>query len=412
MNIYGIVIIATILIDFILSQISDALNLKNMTDIIPDEFQNTFDRDKYKKSQQYTQTRTKFGFIITLFDLAILLVFWFSGGFNYLDLFVRSFQLSPVLSGIVFIAILMTAKSLLSLPFDIYSTFVIEQRFGFNKTTPTTFIIDRLKALGLVVLIGIPLLALVLAIFEYLGSSAWLYGWGITTVISLIISYIAPRWLLPIFNKFQPLEDGELKDSILHYASGVQYSLSGIYKIDGSKRSTKSNAYFTGFGKNKRIALYDTLIEQLNVKEMTAVLAHEIGHYKKKHIIGGLILGILQAGAMFYLLSIFLSHQGLFDTFFMQEMSVYAGLLFFGMLYSPIELLLSIGLNLMARRHEFQADRFACETTREPESMINALKQLSVHNLMNLTPHPFYVFLNHSHPPMLDRIAAMRKIES
>jgi STE24 endopeptidase len=410
MNIYGVVILATILIDFLLSKISDYLNLKNMSDTIPDEFKDTFDKEKYVKSQLYTQTRTKYGFIIEMFDLSLLLIFWFSGGFNYLDHFVRSFQLSPIWSGVLFIFILMAAKSIISLPFDIYSTFVIEERFGFNKTTPGTFILDRLKALGLGVLLGIPLLAIVLGIFQYLGSSAWLYGWGVTTLISLLISYIAPRWILPLFNKFEPLEDGELKESIMIYAQSVDYSLAGIYKIDGSKRSTKSNAFFTGFGKNKRIALYDTLIGQISVKEMTAVLAHEIGHYKKKHIISGLITGILQTGVMFYLLSIFLTHRGLFDTFFMQDMSIYAGLLFFGMLYSPIELLLSIGMNIMSRRNEFQADRFACDTTHEPESMINALKQLTVNNLMNLTPHPFYVFLNYSHPPVLDRIKAMRKI--
>ncbi len=409
MNIYGVVILATIVIEFVVSQIADYLNLKNMSDSIPEEFQDTFAKDKYIKSQNYTRTNTKFGFAVEVFDLAVLLIFWFSGGFNALDLFVRSLQLSPVWSGIIFIGVLMAAKSLLSLPFDIYSTFVIEERFGFNKTTPGTFILDRLKGLAIGVVIGVPLLALILVIFEHLGSQAWLYGWGAATIISLLLSYIAPTWILPLFNKYDPLEKGELRDSIMNYAKSVNYSLADIYKMDGSKRSTKSNAFFTGFGKNKRIALYDTLIDQLTVKEMTAVLAHEIGHYKKKHIIIGLVLGIVQAGVMFYLLNIFITHQGLFDAFYVKNMSVYAGLLFFGMLYSPIEMLLSIAMNIMSRRNEYEADHFASTTTGDAASMISALKKLTVNNLMNLRPHPFYVFLNNSHPPVLDRIGLMRE---
>ncbi len=411
MNIYAIVILVTLLLEFILSQIADILNLRNLSDDVPDEFKDVFDDEKYLKSQKYLRTNTKFGFIIQIFDLVVLLAFWFGGGFNALDQLVRSWHLSPIWSGVFYIGILSMAKTILSLPFSVYSTFVIEEKFGFNKTTPSTFILDRLKALGLSIVIGVPLLALILGIFEYLGASAWLYGWGATTAISLAISYIAPTWILPLFNKFEPLEDGELKRSIMDYAKSVNYPLAGVFKMDGSKRSSKSNAFFTGFGKNKRIALYDTLIEQLSVKEMVAVLAHEIGHYKKRHILQGLILGILQAGVMFYLLNIFLTHKGLYDAFFMQQTSVYAGLLFFGMLYSPVELLLSMGMNIMARRHEFQADRFSCETTGEPEAMINALKKLTVHNLMNLTPHPFYVFLNYSHPPVLLRIREMRKLE-
>lgn len=410
MNIYGVVILATILVDFVLSQIADYLNLKNMSDSIPDEFLDTFDKDNYIKSQNYTRANTKFGLAVELFDLALLLVFWFSGGFNILDQFIRTFHLAPIWSGIIFIGVLMAAKSLLALPFDIYSTFVIEENFGFNKTTPGTFVMDRLKTLAIGVIIGAPLLALILGIFEYLGDQAWLYGWGAMTIISLLLSYIAPTWILPLFNKYESLEAGALRDSIMNYAKSVNYSLADIFKMDGSKRSTKSNAFFTGFGKNKRIALYDTLIDQLNVKEMTAVLAHEIGHYKKRHIIIGLVLGIVQAGVMFYLLNIFITHQGLFEAFYVQKMSVYAGLLFFGMLYSPIEMLLSVAMHIISRRNEYEADQFASETTGDAASMISALKKLSVNNLMNLRPHPFYVFLNYSHPPVLKRMDRMRQL--
>jgi len=215
---------------------------------------------------------------------------------------------------------------------------------------------------------------------------------------------------MPLFNKFTPLEEGELRESILSYAKSVKFSLQNLFVIDGSKRSTKSNAFFTGFGKNKRIALFDTLIEKHTVAELVAVLAHEIGHYKKKHIIQGMLISILQMGVMFFLLSIFISHEGLFEAFYMENISIYAGLIFFGMLYSPIELILSIFMQIFSRKNEYEADHYAAETTKDPNSMIDALKKLSVHNLSNLTPHPLYVFLNYSHPPVLERINAIRKL--
>ncbi len=412
MNIYAIIILTTILVEFILSQIADRLNLKNMSTTLPDEFQGYYDDEKYKKSQEYTRTYTRFGFIVDSIDLVMLLFFWFLGGFNWLDNLVRSLDLAIIWTGLLYMAALMAAKSVISLPFSIYSTFVIEERFGFNKTTVKTFIMDRLKGLLLGVIIGGPLMAAVLAIFQYLGDMAWLVGWGVVTLVSLIMSYIAPTWIMPLFNKFEPLEDGELKSAIMNYASSVNYPLAGVYKIDGSRRSAKSNAFFTGFGKNKRIALFDTLMEQHTIKEMVAILAHEIGHYKKKHVIRRLITGTLQTGLMFYVLSLFISLPGLFDAFYMDHISVYAGLIFFGMLYGPIELILSIGSNIMSRRNEYQADRFACETTGEADSLIVALKKLTVNNLSNLKPHPFYAFLNYSHPPILKRIEAMRQLEA
>ncbi len=411
MNIYAVIILAAIIIDFLLGLIADTLNIRNMSPNLPAEFKDTFDQEKYRKSQKYTRVNTRFGLISDVFDVALILVFWFAGGFNWLDQLVRSVEWPPIWTGILFIGALGVAKSILVLPFSIYQTFVIEERFGFNKTTVKTFVLDLLKGLLLTILIGIPILAGILAIFEYVGVMAWFYAWIGITLVSLALQYIAPTWIMPLFNKFTPLEEGELKEKILNYAEKVNYPLAGVYVIDGSRRSAKSNAFFTGFGKNKRIALFDTLIEQHTSDELLAVLAHEIGHYKKKHIIRNMIFGILNTGVTLYLLSIFITHQGLFEAFYMKQQSVYAGLLFFGMLYAPIEMLLSPVLNVFSRKFEYQADRFAVETTDKHESMVDALKKLSVNNLSNLTPHPFYVKLHYSHPPVLKRIRAIRAIE-
>jgi STE24 endopeptidase len=411
MNIYAIIILSTLLFEYALSLIADLLNLKTLSGELPEEFEGVYDSEAYKKSQDYTRVNTRFGFLTSSISLVISLVFWFSGGFNYVDNIVRGWGLHPIWTGLAYVGILMLLRSILSLPFSIYSTFVIEERFGFNKTTPLLFITDLLKMLALGIVIGGPLFAGVLAFFQYTGALAWLYCWLVTTLFTLFLQYIAPTWIMPLFNKFKPLEEGDLRERILSYARSVKYSLSGVFIMDGSKRSSKSNAFFTGFGKNKRIALYDTLVEKHTVPEMVAILAHEIGHYKKKHILIGMIINILHMGVMFYLISIFISHKGLFQAFYMEHTSIYAGFIFFGMLYAPIELILSIFMNVYARNIEYQADRFASETTKDPESMISALKTLSVQNLINLRPHPFYVFLNHSHPPILERIKAIRNIE-
>ena len=411
MNVYAIVILATLCLDFFLSLVSDILNLRHLSPELPGEFQDVFDGEKYQKSQKYTRVNTRFGWITSTFSLILTLLFWFLGGFNSLDTLIRSWQLHPIWNGLLFVGILTVARSLISLPFSIYGTFVIEERFGFNKTTPGTFILDLIKVFFLSILIGGPLFAGVLAFFQYAGSMAWIYCWIVTTVFTLFLQFIAPTWIMPLFNKFTPLEEGELKENILNYAKKVNYALSGLFIMDGSKRSAKSNAFFTGFGKNKRIALFDTLIEKHSVSELVAVLAHEIGHYKKKHIITGMLISIGHMGLMFFLISLFISKQGLFDAFFMENMSIYAGMLFFGMLFSPVEMILSIFMNLFSRHNEYQADQYAAETTEQPEAMISALKKLSAHNLSNLTPHPLYVFLNYSHPPVLKRIKTLRELD-
>lgn len=408
MNIYAIIILATLVLSYLLSLITDILNLKALRKQLPDEFKGVYDAEEYKRSQEYTKVKTQFGFLTSSFGLAVTLIFWFAGGFNYLDQIVRGWNLHPIWTGLVYIGILIFARTILSLPFSIYETFVIEERFGFNKTTPATFVLDLLKGFMLSIVLGAPLLAGVLAFFQYTGEWAWLYCWLATTAFTLVVQFIAPTWIMPLFNKFTPLEEGELREAIFSYARSVDFPLKNVFVMDGSKRSTKSNAFFTGFGKNKRIALFDTLIEKHTVPELVAVLAHEIGHYKKKHIIKGTVISILHTGVIFYLLSIFISHEGLFEAFYMEQVSIYAGLIFFGMLYSPIELILSIFMQIFSRKNEYEADRFAAETTKTPNAMIDALKKLSVHNLSNLTPHPLYVFLNYSHPPILKRIRAIR----
>ena len=408
MNIYAIIILAAIALDFILDLVSESLNLKALKKQLPSEFEGVYDEVTYSRSQEYTKVRTRFGFITSIFDLVVLLTFWFSGGFNWLDQLIRSWGFGELVTGLLFIVLLMLAKSILSLPFSIYSTFVIEERFGFNKTTPKTFISDLLKGLLLGAVIGLPLLAGILAFFMFTGEWAWLFAWLAVTFFTLVMQYVAPTWIMPLFNTFTPLEDGELRAAIEDYTAKVNFPLQGLFVIDGSKRSSKSNAFFTGFGKNKRVALYDTLIENHTIPELVAVLAHEIGHYKKKHIIKGMLISIVHTGVLFFLLSIFLHSEGLFDAFYMQEMSVYAGLIFFGMLYAPIEMILSVFMQMSSRKHEYEADAFAAETTGNAADMISTLKKLSKDNLSNLTPHPFYVFLNYSHPPVLQRIEALK----
>lgn len=408
MNIFGIIILVTLMVDFTLNLIADWYNLKSLKTGLPNEFREVYDEETYEQSQEYTRVKTRFGILVSSFNLALLLVFWFAGGFNWLDQIVRSWELGPIWTGLAYIGVLMLLKTVLSLPFSIYSTFVIEERFGFNKTTPRTFVLDMIKGLGLGIMLGGPLLAGILAFFTFIDQYAWLYAWAAVTTFTLFIQFIAPTWIMPIFNKFEPLEEGGLRTKIQDYASSVNFSLEGIYVMDGSKRSSKSNAFFTGFGKNKRIALFDTLIEKHTDEELVSVLAHEIGHYKKKHIIKNMVISILQTGVMFGLLSIFLHSSGLYEAFYMEQQSVYVGLVFFGMLYAPIEMILSVFMQMLSRKHEFEADAFAAATYKA-EPMVQALKKLSKDNLSNLTPHPFYVFLNYSHPPVLQRIRTIRK---
>ncbi len=336
MNTIALIIILAILFDFILNGLADYLNLKMLRSDLPEEFQDTYDPESYRKSQQYLKVNTRFGWISGTFDVLVILVFWFGQGFPLLDNWLRGFNYGPIITGLCYMGILLFLKAILSLPFSIYATFVIEARFEFNQTTWSTFLLDLVKGLLLAILLGAPLLAGVLLFFEYAAANAWWYCWIAVTLYMLGVQFIAPTWIMPLFNKFTPLEEGKLKASILAYAGSIDFPIENVCVMDGSRRSSKSNAFFTGFGKHRRIVLFDTLIKQQTTAELLAVLAHEMGHYKKKHILQSMILGILQMGIMLYLLSFFISYQGLFDAFYMPQQSVYAGLIFFGMLYSPL----------------------------------------------------------------------------
>lgn len=410
MNLYGTIVLLTLISEYLLNLLSDTLNISRLSAELPKEMQGIYDAEAYAKSQDYARHSTKFGIITSSLMLALTLTFWFSGGFNHLDQWVRTWEFNALMSGLLYIGILNCLLALLSLPFSIYRTFVIEEQFGFNTTTPRLFLVDLLKGAVLSVVLGGPLLAALLSFFEFAGPAAWLYAWILITVFILLIQLIAPTWIMPLFNTFKSLEAGELKDKIMALAKTLDFPLQNVFVIDGSKRSSKSNAFFTGFGKNKRIALYDTLIETQTTQELVAILAHEIGHYKKKHVQQGLVLSILHTGVVLKLLSIFLSQQGLYDAFYIAEPAIYTGLLFFGMLYSPIEFILSLFLNGLSRKNEYEADRFAVNTVDQVETMVTALKKLAAHNLSNLTPHPVHIFLNASHPPLLERIRAIRAV--
>ena len=412
MNPFFFVILIALLIEHAIGVIANLFNLKSLSTKPPPALEGVYQSEEYRKSQEYLRANTRFDFVTSTFDLVVLLSFWFTGGFNYLDQAVRSWGFVPILHGLLYIGILVLGYSLIKLPFSIYRTFVIEERFGFNRTNPRTFALDRIKGLVLAASIGAPLLSGILALFEYAGYHAWIYCWIAVTLFSLILQYVAPTWIMPLFNKFTPLEPGELREAILNYSRSVGFPVKNVFVMDGSKRSGKSNAFFTGFGRNKRIALFDTLIKKHTVPELIAVLAHEIGHHKKKHILQGTIISILHTGVLFFVLSILLGSPGLYDAFYMEQQSIYSGILFFGLLYTPLEMVLSIMMHALSRRNEYEADRFAADTTQHPQHLVEALKKLHAGNLSNLVPHPFYVFLNYSHPPLLQRMRAILRYEA
>jgi len=407
MNTFFFIILFALLIEYAVSVVANLLNLKSLKSDPPPALEGVYQPEEYRKAQEYIRTNTRFDVVTDTFSLLVLLSFWFAGGFNYLDQVVRSWSFDPIVSGLLYIGILMLGYSLLTLPFSIYHTFVIEERFGFNRTTPRTFLLDRIKGMCITALLGAALLSGILALFEHVGYHAWIYCWLAVTAFSLIMQYVAPTWIMPLFNKFTPLEPGELKEAILNYARSVGFPVTNVFVIDGSRRSSKSNAFFTGFGRNKRIALFDTLIKNHTVPELIAVLAHEIGHYKKRHILQGTIINILHTGLLFFVLSIFLGSPGLYDAFYMEQQSIYSGIVFFGLLYTPLEMVLSVIMHALSRKNEYEADRFAAETIQHPQHLVEALKKLHAGNLSNLMPHPFYVFLNYSHPPLLQRVRAI-----
>ncbi len=409
MNTWLIIILFILLTSYLLELSVSLLNIRALSPNLPDEFRTIYNDQEYRKSQKYTRATTFFSLAENSLSTLLTVLFLLLGGFNYVDIWARSFGFGQITTGLFFIGGLTLLSFLVNLPFSLYATFVIEERFGFNRTSLKTFILDIIKGGLLAIVLGAPLLALVLWFFMHSGAYGWLYCWAGVVVFSIAVQFLAPVLIMPLFNKFSPLEDGSLRDKILAYAQREDFKLKGIYTMDGSKRSTKLNAFFTGFGKFKKIVFFDTLLEKLEDSEIVAVLAHEMGHFKLKHMIKMLVASIIQTGIMFYLLSLFLGNQELSAAFSMAETSVYSSLVFFGFLYSPINLLVSIIFNFFSRSNEFEADRYGALTTGAPEMLISSLKKLSQANLSNLTPHPLMVFLHYSHPPVLSRIEKLRQ---
>lgn len=398
-------------LDFIVT----ILNLKALRPEVPSEFAGVYDEEKYAKSQRYTAESARFEILTSALSLGVLLGFWWLGGFGWLDTTVRSWGLGTIATGLCYLGILYFGSWLISLPAEIYDTFVIEEKYGFNKTTPATFITDQLKGHLLTLILGGPLLALVLWIFISVPV-AWLWAWLAFTAFTLLLTYLAPTYILPLFNKFEPMPEGETRDAIMAMSRECDFPLTDLYVMDGSKRSTKSNAFFTGFGKNKKIALFDTLIENHGTDELVGVLAHEIGHFKRKHIVKRMVTSILTTGVVFFLLGLVTNSESafarqLFDAFRVPEISIYVGIVLFSILFKPVSRILGIFSSASSRKHEFEADEYAARAQGTPEPLITALKTLSADNLANLTPHPLRVAMDYSHPPTLRRIDALRSLD-
>lgn len=397
------IFIAILVIDFAIDEYLDFLNALHFDDDLPSELQDVYGDEEYAKSQAYKKTSHRFGTITSTFSLVLTLAFFFLDGFAYVDHIARSISDNPILIALIFFGIILFGSDILTTPFSYYSTFAIEEKFGFNKTTRKTFFLDKLKGWLMIAILGGGILALIIWIYQLTGSSFWLFAWGIVTVFSVFMNMFYSKLIVPLFNKQTPLEKNSLREKIENYAKKVGFTLDNIFIIDGSKRSTKANAYFSGFGKEKRITLYDTLINDLEEDEIVAVLAHEVGHYKKKHIIYNLLTSIITTGIMLWLLSLFIDSQLLSEALGVAQPSFHIGLIAFGILYSPISEITGLLMNKLSRKFEYQADNFA-KKTYSAEKLISSLKKLSSNSLSNLTPHKAYVFWHFSHPSLLQRI--------
>lgn len=405
-NYIFLAILFIVIVDFLLERFLDYLNRTYWSDELPAELEGIYDPERYRKSQQYLKVNHRFSQITESFNFLLVAGMLVLGGFAFLDQLVRQFTAHPVLMALLFFGALGFVADLLGTPFSAYATFVIEERFGFNKTTVKTFVLDKLKGWLLGLIIGGGMLALIVWIYMVTGQWFWLIAWGIISFFSVFMAMFYSNLIVPLFNRQTPLEPGELRDAIEAFAIKTKFRLKDIYVIDGSKRSAKANAYFTGLGRKKRIVLYDTLIKDHPRDELVAVLAHEIGHYKKKHTFIGIITSIVQTGIMLFILSRFLDNPELSRALGSPEASFHMGVLVFGILYTPLSVVLGLILNVLSRKHEFEADRFAAINFR-PASLKDALIRLSVNNLSNLRPHPAYVFFYYSHPPLLKRIDAI-----
>lgn len=396
------IIIAFLCLSFIFSQLLGYLNSKKYQDPIPHELSDVYDHQEYRKSQEYKRINYRFGVLSALISIIATILFFFLDGFFYVDSIARAISSNSIVIALIFFGILFLATDLLSTPLSYYHTFVIEEKFGFNKSTKKLFFVDKIKGLLLGGIIGGGLLTLIIWFYEFSGAYFWLYAWAVITLFSILMNMFYARIFVPLFNKQTPLSAGDLRNKIEEYATKVGFKLTNIFVIDGSKRSSKANAYFSGFGREKRITLFDTLINDLDDEEIVSVLAHEVGHYKKKHIIINLLASILITGFTLWLLSIFVNNPIFSLALGVSLPSFHIGLIAFAVLYSPISAFTGLIMNILSRKFEYQADNYAKETYAS-KPLITSLKKLSKNNLSNLTPHPLYVFINYSHPTLLER---------
>jgi STE24 endopeptidase len=407
-NTFFIVIVAILVLDFTLERYLEALNSRKRSTELPDELKDVFDADQYRKQQEYKRVNDRFSLLTSSFSFVVILLMLFLGGFSLVDGWARGITSQPVLLVLLFFGILGLAADLIGTPFSLYNIFVIEEKFGFNKTTPRLFVMDKMKGWLLGALLGGGLLALIVWFYGLTASLFWVYAWILASGFSVFMAMFYSSLIVPLFNKQTPLEEGDLRAAISSFSEKAGFRLINIYVIDGSKRSTKANAYFTGLGPKKRIVLYDTLIRELTTNEIVAVLAHEIGHYKKKHTLTGMITGIAQMGITLFILSLCIGNPALSAALGSGQPSFHMGLIAFGILYSPVSLVAGLLMNYVSRRNEYAADRFVKENFTAGE-LVGALKKLSSKNLSNLTPHPAYVFFHYSHPTLLQRIRALTR---
>ena len=397
------IIIAILGIEFLIETLLDYLNSKRYGDPVPEELNDVFDAQEYQKSQNYKKTNYTFGLFTSTFSLLLTLCFLFFGGFEWVDDIARGISDTPIITALVFFGIIMIGSDIATTPFTYYKTFVIEEKFGFNKTTRATFLFDKIKGWLMLAMIGGGILAVVIWFFEWAGNGFWIYAWAVIAAFTLFMNLFYSKLIVPLFNKQKPLEEGSLKGKIEAYTKKAGFELKNIFVIDGSKRSTKANAYFSGFGKEKRVTLYDTLINDLEEDEIVAVLAHEVGHYKRKHVIFNIASSILLAGLTLFILSLFINNPEVSMAIGVSRPSFHAALIGFGILYTPISEITGLIMNYLSRKFEYQADDYA-KNTFAAMPLITSLKKLSKNSLSNLTPHPAYVFMHYSHPPLIARV--------
>tara|TARA_B110001454_G_scaffold38160_1_gene37600 strand:+ start:1928 stop:3160 length:1233 start_codon:yes stop_codon:yes gene_type:complete len=401
-----ILLISIIIFNFIKDSFLDYLNSKHFKNKIPEIISDVYNKSKYLKSQEYKKTQYEFSKFSRIFSLITILLFFYLDGFLIIDNLLRNYFESSILISLFFFGIIFFASEILNFPFSIYFTFVIEEKYGFNKTNLKTFITDKLKSWGLTILFGGGILSFIIFQFEMIGNKFWIIAWIFISGLSIIINGLYAQIIVPLFNKQSKLEEGELRTEIEKYAKKVGFDLSNIFVIDGSRRSTKANAYFSGFGKQKRVTLYDTLINKLTNSQIVAVIAHEIGHYKKNHIIFNLLFSFIQTGIMLYVLSLFVYQPVFSEALGISNHSFHIGLIAFSILYTPISEIFSLIFNLFSRKFEYQADEYA-KKTFDGKYLIEALKTLSKDSLSNLTPHPKYVWWHYSHPTLFERITRL-----